>query len=78
MLISVTNHLAEAGAAPAPAGPHVPVVDCHVHCGLGQALLAPYSTENTPEHILRNMRQGNIDQCVIFPISNEKIGRAHV
>jgi uncharacterized protein len=57
-------------AAAATGTKRVPVIDCHVHCGIGQTLLAPYSTENTPEHILRNMRQGNIDQCVIFPISN--------
>lgn len=63
--------------AAAERGPRVPVVDCHVHCGLGQALLAPYSTENPPEHILRNMRQGNIDQCVIFPISNETYEEAN-
>lgn len=55
-----------------------PVIDCHVHCGIGQALLAPYSTENPPEHILRNMRLGDIDQCVIFPISNTTYEQANM
>lgn len=54
------------------------VIDCHVHCGIGQALLAPYSTENSPEHILRNMKLGGIDQCVIFPISNTTYEQANI
>ena len=56
----------------------VPVIDCHVHCGIGQALQAPYSTENSPEHILRNMKQSGIDQCVIFPISNTTYEEANI
>jgi len=55
-----------------------PVIDCHVHCGLGEALQAPYSTENSPEHILRNMELGGIDQCVIFPISNTTYEQANI
>lgn len=65
-------------ASKAGVAPRTPVIDCHVHCGIGQMLLAPYSTENSPEHILRNMKQGNIDQCVIFPISNATYEEANI
>ena len=67
-----------ASAENAPSGDRVPVIDCHVHCGIGQALQAPYSTENSPEHILRNMKQGGIDQCVIFPMSNTTYEEANI
>lgn len=68
----------EASAQPTPSERHVPVIDCHVHCGIGQLLQAPYSTENPAEHILRNMQLGKIDQCVIFPISNTTYERANI
>lgn len=68
----------EPGAATGPVKPRTPVIDCHVHCGIGQELLAPYSTENPVELILRNMRLGGIDQCVIFPISNPTYERANI
>lgn len=65
-------------AAAAPASPRVPVIDCHVHAGLGEDLTAPWSTDNPPEHTLRNMRQGNIDQSVIFPIANPTYEKANI
>jgi len=79
-LLRAAGVVAGAGELSAASEPveRAPVIDCHVHCGIGQALQAPYSTENPPEHILRNMKLGNIDQCVIFPISNTTYGQANI
>jgi uncharacterized protein len=48
----------------------VPVIDCHVHLGTAYQMIVPWNTVGDPEEILRNMRKGNIDQSVIFPMTN--------
>jgi uncharacterized protein len=48
----------------------VPVIDCHVHLGTADQMIVPWNTVGDPEEILRNMRKGNIDQSVIFPMTN--------
>jgi predicted TIM-barrel fold metal-dependent hydrolase len=48
----------------------VPVIDCHVHVGTAHQMIVPWNTVGDPEEILRNMRKGNIDQSVIFPMTN--------
>jgi hypothetical protein len=46
------------------------VIDCHVHLGTAHQMIVPWNTVGDPEEILRNMRRGNIDQSVIFPMTN--------
>lgn len=65
------------GAAPAPSPTRVPVIDCHVHAGLGQTLVSPWTTIADPEENLRNMDEAGIDQSVIFPNSNRTYGEAN-
>jgi predicted TIM-barrel fold metal-dependent hydrolase len=48
----------------------VPVIDSHVHVGTADQMIVPWNTVGDPEEILRNMRKGNIDQSVIFPMTN--------
>jgi uncharacterized protein len=48
----------------------MPVIDCHVHVGTADQMLVPWNTAGDPDEILRNMRKGNIDRSVIFPMTN--------
>jgi predicted TIM-barrel fold metal-dependent hydrolase len=48
----------------------VPVIDSHVHLGTAHQMIVPWNTVGDPEEILRNMRKANIDQSVIFPMTN--------
>ena len=57
-------------AAVALEGTPIPVIDCHVHLGTANQMIVPWNTVGDPEEILRNMRKGNIDQSVIFPMTN--------
>ena len=57
-------------AAAALENARAPVIDCHVHLGTAHQMIVPWNTVGDPEEILRNMRKGNIDQSVIFPMTN--------
>ena len=52
------------------ASTRVPVIDCHVHVGTAHQMVVPWNTVGDPEEILRNMSKGQIDQSVIFPMTN--------
>ena len=57
------------GAAPLRAQ-RAPVIDCHVHVGIGETLLSPSTSIADSDEILRNMAKAGIDRSVIFPIRN--------
>lgn len=64
-------------AAPPPARARVPVIDCHVHAGLGQTLVSPWTTLSDPEENLRHMDEAGIDQSIIVPNSNRTYAEAN-
>lgn len=61
----------------APGRPRVPVIDCHVHAGLGQTLVSPWTTIAEPEETLRHMDEAGIDQSVIVPNANRTYEEAN-
>lgn len=74
---AVTGVVSRLAVGQSSGGPRVPVIDCHVHAGLGQTLVSPWTTIAEPEETLRHMDEAGIDQSVIVPNSNRTYEEAN-
>ena len=58
-------------------GRKVPVIDCHAHAGIAEALVDPWDTFADPAILLSHAEEAGVDKTVIFPINNRSYVKAN-